>query len=119
MGHKTYNQTQIVDYISSSFNFNTLRMNKRISIDAECMVLPLTIVSSFKQNYKRLIYFSVDNCTVPTVQYAIPVPFSTIDYNSDVTYTCQDGYSHTTGTLTRSCKADGTLTGSPPVCTSK
>ena len=94
-------------------------MIKRILINAECTILTLTIVSLFKQNYKRLVYFSVNNCTVPTVQNTDPAPSSTIDFNSDVTYTCQDGYSHTAGNLTRSCEADGTLTGSTPVCTSK
>ena len=83
------------------------------------MILNLTIVSLFKQLYKPLIHFSVNNCYVPTIQNTDTAPFSTIDYNSNVTYTCQDWYSHTAGTLTRSCKADGTLTGSPPVCTSK
>ena len=56
---------------------------------------------------------------MPTVRNAIPVPTSTVDYNSNVTYTCQDGYTHTAGDLTRTCKADSSLTGSSPVCTSK
>ena len=56
---------------------------------------------------------------MPNVTNATPVPPSTVDYNSDVTYTCQDGYSHTAGDLTRTCKADGSLKGSSPVCTSK
>ena len=34
-------------------------------------------------------------------------------------YTCQIGYKHTDGDLTRTCQADGTLTGVSPVCTSK
>ena len=83
------------------------------------LYLNLTIASKFKQSYNRLIFFSVNNCTVPTVPNTDQIPFSTIEYNADVTYTCQDGYGHTAGTLTRSCKADGTLTGSTPLCTSK
>ena len=82
------------------------------------LYLNLTIASKFKQSHTRLI-FSVNNCTVPTVTNTDQIPFSTIEYNADVTYTCQDGYSHTAGTLTRSCKADGTLKGSTPLCTSK
>ena len=53
------------------------------------------------------------------VTNATPDPPSTVDYNSAVTYTCQVGYSHTAGDLTRSCNADGSLTGTTPVCTSK
>ena len=78
-----------------------------------------TMFSSFNPDNSQLLYFTVKNCTVPTVSNANPVPLSTIDYNSEVTYTCQDGYSHTTGNLTRTCKADGSLTGTLPVCTSK
>ena len=66
-----------------------------------------------------MLYFSVNTCTVPTVINATPVPASTIDYNYTVTYTCQDGHSHTAGDLIRICKADGSLTGTTPVCTSK
>ena len=62
---------------------------------------------------------SVNTCTVPNVTNATPVPPSTVDYNSDVTYTCQVGYSHTAGDLTRGCNADGSLTGTTPVCTRK
>ena len=65
-----------------------------------------------------MLYFSVNTCTVPTVSNATPVPTSTVDYNSMVTYTCQDGYSHTAGDLTRTCKSDGSLTGTTPECTS-
>ena len=53
------------------------------------------------------------------VTNATPVPASFVDYDSDVTYTCEYGYSHTAGDLTRRCNADGTLTGTTPVCTSK
>ena len=44
---------------------------------------------------------------------------STIDYNTTIKYTCSSGFSNTAGTLTRTCNADGSLTGSTPVCTSK
>ena len=67
----------------------------------------------------QLLYFSVNTCTVPSVTNAIPVPPSTVDYNSNIKYTCQDGYTHRAGDLTRTCKVDGSLTGSFPVCTSK
>ena len=42
-----------------------------------------------------------------------------IDYDTDVEYTCDLGYTHTEGDIIRACKAEGSLTGSPPVCTSK
>ena len=56
---------------------------------------------------------------MPNVAKATPVPPSTVDYNSTVTYTCQVGYSHSAGDLTRRCNADGSLTGTTPVCTGK
>ena len=54
-----------------------------------------------------------------SVSNAIPSLLSTVDYNSNGTYTCQDGYSDTAGDLTRTWKADGLLTRTTPVCTSK
>ena len=66
------------------------------------------------------LFFSAITCTVPTVDYANQNPqSSTIDYNTNIIYTCQTGYSHTEGHLIRSCKADGSLSGSTPVCTRK
>ena len=56
---------------------------------------------------------------MPNVANATPVPPSSVDYSSDVTYICQDGHSHSGGDLTRRCEADGSLTGTTPVCTSK
>ena len=44
---------------------------------------------------------------------------SVIGYNTDVEYTCHPGYTHTEGDLIRTCLDDCSLTGSPPVCTSK
>ena len=64
-------------------------------------------------------YISVITCTLPTVSNASPNPASPIEYNTSVTYTCQPGYEHTDGDLTRTCQANGSLTGSLPECTSK
>ena len=58
-------------------------------------------------------------CVVPYVSNAYADQTSAINYNTAVSYTCYNGYSHTGGDLTRTCKADGQLTGSTPVCTSK
>ena len=44
---------------------------------------------------------------------------STYTYNSQVTYTCQTGYEKTSGSLTRTCQADGSWNGTAPVCSSK
>ena len=66
-----------------------------------------------------LPYFSVIKCTVPDVAHAMPTPESMIDYDTDVEYTCDPGYTNTSGDLIRTSKEDGSLTGSPPVCTSK
>ena len=78
-----------------------------------------TIISLLIKINSQYLYFSVNTCAVPTVINAIPVPASSVDYDSNVTYTCVDGYRHTAGDLTRSCNADGSLTGTTPVCTSK
>ena len=65
-------------------------------------------------------YVSVNTCTVPTVDNADQNPqSSTIDFNTNIIYTCRTGYSHTYGNLARSCNADGSLTGSTPVCTGR
>ena len=42
-----------------------------------------------------------------------------IGYNTDVEYTCHPGYTNTACDLIRTCLDDGSLTGSPLVCTSK
>ena len=63
---------------------------------------------------------SVNTCTVLTVDNADQNPqSSTIDFDTNLIYTCKTGYSHTGGNLTRSCKADGSLTRSIPVCTGR
>ena len=80
---------------------------------------PNTIISLLIKIDSQFLYISVYTCTVPTVANAIPVPASSVDYNSNVTYTCADGKFHVAGDLTRSCNADGSLTGTTPVCTSK
>ena len=88
------------------------------AIDHICSY-PNTIISLLIKNNSQFLYIPVNTCTVPTVTDATPVKVSSVDYNSNVTYTCADGYSHTAGDLTRSCNADGSLTGTTPVCTSK
>ena len=74
---------------------------------------------TLKLQITNCLYFSVTACTVPAVANAAPTPSSPINYNTHVTYTCQTGYNHTDGDLTRTCQADGSLTGSLPVCMSK
>ena len=75
----------------------------------------------FKKNIPvfNSCYISVINCTLQTVSNASPNPATPIEYNTSVTYTCQPGYDHTDGDLTRTCQANGSLTGSLPECTSK
>ena len=76
--------------------------------------------STYSLSCKKSFYVSAITCTVPTVDNADQNPQSSaIDFNTNIIYTCQPGYSHTEGNLTRSCKADGSLTGFTPVCTSK
>ena len=81
--------------------------------------MTIILVSKLLQNKKKtLFYFSVNNCSVPTVLNAITDIPSFIDYNFAVTYTCQYGFSHEDVDLTRTCKADRSLTGYSPVCAS-
>ena len=40
------------------------------------------------------------------------------NYSTDVTYTCDTGYELASGYLTRTCQANATWSGAPPVCTS-
>ena len=49
---------------------------------------------------------SVNTYTVPIVTNVTPVPPLTVDYNSTVTYTCQDVHSRAARDITRTCKAD-------------
>ena len=90
-------------------------MFKIIKLITNNTILPSNLII-IKFNF---FIVSVNTCTVPNVTNATPVLTSTVDYNSTVTYVCQDGYSHTAGDLTRTCNADGSLTGTTPVCTSK
>ena len=87
------------------------------------IVLTLSLCHSYiplntSQTKKHLYIFSVNTCTVPIVDHASASPETSISFNTDVTYTCNTGYT-ISGDATRSCNADGSLTGTEPVCTSK
>ena len=41
------------------------------------------------------------------------------DYNTDITYTCDTGYEHTSGDLTRTCTASSAWSGTALVCSSR
>ncbi|XP_052776609.1 deleted in malignant brain tumors 1 protein-like isoform X2 [Mya arenaria] len=56
-------------------------------------------------------------CSVPTVEDASTDSVATIDYKTNVTYSCARGYILTNGTLVRTCQADGQLDGISPTCT--
>jgi len=55
--------------------------------------------------------------TCPSLSAVIPLVVSTptLSYNSDATYTCVTGYTMS-GSNTRACQADGTWTGAAPTC---
>ena len=64
--------------------------------------------------------FAVKSCPADIAQHSTRSPNTgTYVYNSDVTYSCDPGYEHTSENLSRTCKSDTTWTGSLPVCTSK
>ena len=115
---------QSTDFFSLFFLSNSTVAPPSLLLITTLMLLyfftyPNTIISLLNTINSQFLYISVNTCTVPTVTNATPVPASSVDYNSNVSYTCADGYSHTAGDLTRSCSADGSLTGTTPVCTSK
>ena len=62
--------------------------------------------------------FSVVTCTASSENSANPTPTS-VSYPNTIQYTCVEGYKYASGQLTRTCQADGTLTGTAPVCTGK
>jgi len=64
--------------------------------------------------------FSVVTCNNTAVDNTTRNPTTdTVNANTDVNYTCNDGYSHTGGDLNRICTGSGQLTGLPPICTRK
>ncbi len=44
---------------------------------------------------------------------------SDLTYQGQLSYTCQTGYEHISGSLARTCKSNGNWTGSTPVCQGK
>ena len=65
-----------------------------------------------------MLSFSVVTCSASTANNANPNENS-IDFGNTVQYTCVTGYEHASGDLTRTCQANGSLTGTAPVCTGK
>ena len=60
------------------------------------------------------------SCGVPTdVTNTGHSPTTALAINQVVLYTCDTGYTHTSGNLYRTCQSDGTLSGSPPICQRK
>ena len=66
------------------------------------------------------------NIAVKTCAAPASVPFSsrlpnqaTYEYSTSISYTCDTGYSHTSGDLLRTCQANTTWSGTEPVCMSK
>ncbi|XP_052811572.1 deleted in malignant brain tumors 1 protein-like [Mya arenaria] len=57
------------------------------------------------------------SCFVLSVGYASKDSGATIDYKTNVTYSCARGYILTNGNLIRTCQADGQLDGISPTCT--
>ena len=63
-------------------------------------------------------YFLAVTCSASTVNNAIPDK-TTIDINTNVEYACDTGYTHSSGSLTRTCTTGGILSGEDPICTCK
>ena len=67
-----------------------------------------------------LIIFLAVTCNNTAVDNSIVDPAKdTVVVNATVTYTCNDGFTHTCGDLVRTCTGSGQMTGSPPICASK
>ena len=74
--------------------------------------------------YKHLKFcgflISVKKCPAENVENAYRSPQgSEYIYNTAVTYSCHQAYSHTGGDLVRTCQADKTFNGTAPTCESK
>jgi len=70
--------------------------------------------------WKLLITFLAVTCNNTAVDNSIVDPAKdTVVVNATVTYTCNDGFTHTCGDLVRTCTGSGQMTGRPPICASK
>ena len=59
-------------------------------------------------------------CAAVDVAYSSKVPnLDVYDYNTVVTYSCDAGFEHISGDLSRRCEAINTWTGTAPTCGSK
>ena len=65
------------------------------------------------------ILFTGITCVPPAVANATITSSSPYYQNDSVTYSCNSGYKHTGGDLSRTCTAINTLSGTEPVCLSK
>ena len=66
-----------------------------------------------------LIFVSVVSCTVPSDSNAVRNPDQgSIDYETSVTFTCNNGFAYQDGTMTktRHCEATGQLSGVDEEC---
>lgn len=67
-----------------------------------------------------LILFTVKTCPALTVAHSTRIPASEpYNYNTQITYTCENGYESTGGSLQRTCLSSGSWSGDDPVCTGK
>ena len=57
-------------------------------------------------------------CTASSENNANPTTTS-VSYPNTIQYTCAEGYKYASGQLTRTCQADGSLTGTAPMCTGR
>ena len=66
------------------------------------------------------VLLSVKKCPAVDIDNSNRLPFKTeYDYNTAVTYTCYQGFSHTGGDLTRTCQANKSWNGTAPTCASE
>ena len=71
-------------------------------------------------NFMKICIFSVKTCARVDVGHATPNPnTASYNYNTDVTYTCDQAYNHTAGDLVRTCNSSAEWTGTLPTCTGK
>lgn len=69
-------------------------------------------------NYDKVfLILAIVTCpNPPDVSFATISARTGSHYNDTITYTCNDGYEHTDGTLDRKCKDTKRWDGIPPVC---
>ena len=68
---------------------------------------------------KAFLSFQVKTCPSNDTSFTTQTPASSVvNYNTTVTYACEEGYVFESGDTVRTCEASGALSGTPLLCSS-